>query len=236
MTQGPEKFIHHNTHYAKTAQGSIQSVQMMICHALANFHADYGPFYIVYLWFNKLVHDPSKMTDKIIYLLIFSFPFISLSPFLPLLFSHLFVLPIGITSSLPSSSLMKQFHHSCSSCIPLSPSLLSPTPTSCLFNLTLPLLFLTLYYRNGMPAFSHMWKEQIAIIPMLLSRAKEWAKKLTRTLTHPHVTIKSAIFPGLPLQEAHLYIPIFPVMHYFADRVGQMSLGDRTHLKPHQNA
>jgi hypothetical protein len=84
--------------------------------------------------------------------------------------------------------------------------------------------------------FSHKLKEQTAIIPTLSSRAKQWAKKLTWTLTHPHVTIKSEIFPGLSLQEDHLYIVVFPMMHYFGDRVGQMRLGDHTHLKPHENA
>lgn len=60
--------------------------------------------------------------------------------------------------------------------------------------------------------------------------------KLTWTLTHLYVTIKSTTFPGLSLQEDHLYVPIFLMMHYFGDRVGQMSLGDHTHLKPHENA
>jgi hypothetical protein len=71
---------------------------------------------------------------------------------------------------------------------------------------------------------------------MLSLRAKQWAKKLTWTLIYPHVTIKSAILPGMSLQEDHLYILIFPMMLYFGDEVGHMRSGNHTHLKPHENA
>jgi hypothetical protein len=108
----------------------------MIRHTLAPFTQTMVHFiYIINLWFNKLVHGPSKMTEKIIYLLLLSFPFISLSPFPPLLFSYPFICPSYWHNSPPFLLLLgiKQFHHPCSS-IPLSlyvlPSFLPhPLPT-----------------------------------------------------------------------------------------------------------